>query len=129
MRLSTFCTFQSKFLGGAAKDRHERVGEATEVALRVLVEKIGLPSSLGTPVQLSKQERAAFCNSHWQQQYQKVSCDEQRRSHVSSLPKHPLSFVMPESDFDDNTIVFMSGSPLIEHTSWLMLGCRGKGRS
>lgn len=54
---------------------YQRIGEATEVALRVLAEKIGLsgysamPSALqGIPLQ----ERATYCNDHWEQQHRKL---------------------------------------------------------
>jgi len=49
------------------------VGEATELALRVLTEKIGL---LGYGSQaldsLSRAERVTYCNDHWQNDYRKV---------------------------------------------------------
>ena len=49
------------------------MGEATELALRVLTEKIGL---LGYGSQaldsLSRAERATYCNDHWQHDYRKV---------------------------------------------------------
>ncbi|KAL4420461.1 hypothetical protein ABPG75_010117 [Micractinium tetrahymenae] len=60
-----------------AADRgvYQRVGEATEVALRVLAEKIGLPGYSPMPSALaamSRQERATYCNEHWQQEWRKV---------------------------------------------------------
>ena len=49
------------------------MGEATELALRVLTEKIGL---LGYGSQaldsLSRAERVTYCNDHWQNDYRKV---------------------------------------------------------
>ncbi len=57
----------------ADKGSYQRVGEATELALRVLTEKIGL---LGYGSQaldsLSRAERATYCNDHWQNDYRKV---------------------------------------------------------
>jgi hypothetical protein len=57
----------------ADKGSYQRVGEATELALRVLTEKIGL---LGYGSQaldsLSRAERATYCNDHWQHDYRKV---------------------------------------------------------
>ena len=57
----------------ADKGTYQRVGEATELALRVLTEKIGL---LGYAAQaldsLSRVERATYCNDHWQKNYRKV---------------------------------------------------------
>ena len=45
------------------------------MALRVLVEKISLPTSAAQPAlaDLPKQEKAAYCNRHWQQEFQKVA--------------------------------------------------------
>lgn len=54
---------------------YQRVGEATEVALRVFAEKIGLPGYLAMPsalAQVPRSERATYCNDHWAQQYRKV---------------------------------------------------------
>lgn len=55
------------------KGTYQRVGEATELALRVLTEKIGL---LGYGSQaldsLSRTERVTYCNDHWQHDYRKV---------------------------------------------------------
>ena len=49
------------------------MGEATEVALRVLAEKIGLGAAGAAPdPQLTRAERAAFCNTFWQHRIQKV---------------------------------------------------------
>lgn len=57
----------------ADKGSYQRVGEATELALRVLTEKIGL---LGYGTQaldsLSRAERVTYCNDHWQNDYRKV---------------------------------------------------------
>eukprot|EP00884_Botryococcus_braunii_P019514 jgi/Botrbrau1/6246/Bobra.0129s0001.2 len=66
----------------ADKEAYQKVGEATEVALRMLAEKIGLqgfdrmPSALS---QLSRQDRATFCNDYWNQEYRKVSTLEFER--------------------------------------------------
>lgn len=67
---------QCYILGPAADTMaHQRVGEATEVALRVLAEKIGLAgysSMPGALSNLSRRERATFCNDYWQHEYQRV---------------------------------------------------------
>ena len=52
------------------------MGEATEVALRVLAEKVGLPGYADMPgalANLSTRERATFCNDHWQEENRRVS--------------------------------------------------------
>ena len=54
---------------------YARVGEATEVALRVLAEKVGLAGYGDMPralAQLGRRERATFCNDAWQSQYARV---------------------------------------------------------
>ncbi|PIN03225.1 Ca2+ transporting ATPase [Handroanthus impetiginosus] len=58
------------------KRSYEKIGESTEVALRVLAEKIGLPgfdSMPSTLNMLSKHERASYCNRYWENQFKKVS--------------------------------------------------------
>ncbi|KAL8030106.1 hypothetical protein ABFX02_14G266700 [Erythranthe guttata] len=55
---------------------YEKIGESTEVALRVLAEKIGLPGFDSMPSalnMLSKHERASYCNRYWENQFKKVS--------------------------------------------------------
>ena len=59
----------------ADKDAYVRIGEATEVALRVLVEKIGprgygpMPTALE---HMTKQERVLHCNHLWEAELHKV---------------------------------------------------------
>ncbi|WOK95600.1 calcium-transporting ATPase 3, endoplasmic reticulum-type isoform X1 [Canna indica] len=58
------------------KRNYEKIGESTEVALRVLVEKVGLPGFDSMPSALnilSKHERASYCNRYWEHQFKKVS--------------------------------------------------------
>ncbi|XAR48434.1 Calcium-transporting ATPase [Bertholletia excelsa] len=57
------------------KGRYEKIGESTEVALRVLAEKISLPGFDSLPSalnMLSKQERVSYCNRYWEDQFKKV---------------------------------------------------------
>ncbi|KAG0465912.1 hypothetical protein HPP92_020076 [Vanilla planifolia] len=54
----------------------KRLGESTEVALRVLVEKVGLPGFDSMPSalnMLTKHERASYCNRYWEHQFKKIS--------------------------------------------------------
>eukprot|EP00899_Mesostigma_viride_P003506 jgi/Mesvir1/13156/Mv06124-RA.2 len=54
---------------------HEAIGEATEAALRVLTEKIGLPGFDAMPgalQPLSTQDRSCYCNMHWEEQFSKI---------------------------------------------------------
>lgn len=72
------------------KHTYQRAGEATEVALRVLAEKIGLPGYSSMPsalAQLPQQERATFCNDAWEQKLRKVFTLEfdRRRKQMSTL--------------------------------------------
>jgi Ca2+ transporting ATPase len=57
------------------KGIYQPVGEATEVALRVFAEKIGLPGYSEMPsslAQVPRAERATYCNEHWEQQQRKI---------------------------------------------------------
>lgn len=54
--------------------KYKRIGESTEVALRVLVEKIGLTDVDLASMELDKRGRALFCNSQWERSYEKVCC-------------------------------------------------------
>ncbi|KAL9348963.1 hypothetical protein Peur_060329 [Populus x canadensis] len=54
---------------------YEKIGESTEVALRVLAEKVGLPGFDSMPSalhMLTKHERASYCNQYWESQFKKV---------------------------------------------------------
>lgn len=58
------------------KGTYEKIGESTEVALRVLAEKVGLPGFDSMPSalnMLSKHERASYCNHYWENQFKKVA--------------------------------------------------------
>uniref|UniRef100_A0A2N9EB37 Cation-transporting P-type ATPase C-terminal domain-containing protein n=1 Tax=Fagus sylvatica TaxID=28930 RepID=A0A2N9EB37_FAGSY len=58
------------------KGNYEKIGESTEVALRVLAEKVGLPGYDSMPSSLnmlSKHERASYCNHYWEKQFKKIS--------------------------------------------------------
>ncbi|XP_020402506.1 calcium-transporting ATPase 3, endoplasmic reticulum-type [Zea mays] len=58
------------------KKSYEKIGESTEVALRVLVEKVGLPGFDSMPSSLNmltKHERASYCNHYWENQFRKIS--------------------------------------------------------
>ncbi|KAK9163663.1 hypothetical protein Syun_004565 [Stephania yunnanensis] len=58
------------------KSNYEKIGESTEVALRVLAEKVGLPGFDSMPSalnKLTKHDRASYCNHYWENQFKKVS--------------------------------------------------------
>mmetsp|Transcript_39481 Transcript_39481/g.85944 ORF Transcript_39481/g.85944 Transcript_39481/m.85944 type:complete len:1019 (-) Transcript_39481:309-3365(-) len=58
------------------KNTYDKIGESTEVALRVLVEKVGLPGYDSMPTaltRLSKQDRVGYCNSYWEGQYTRLA--------------------------------------------------------
>ncbi|TKY74962.1 Calcium-transporting ATPase 3, endoplasmic reticulum-type [Spatholobus suberectus] len=57
------------------KGSYEKIGESTEVALRVLAEKVGLPGFNSMPSalnMLTKHERASYCNHYWEEQFRKI---------------------------------------------------------
>lgn len=58
------------------KRNYEKIGESTEVALRILTEKVGLPGFDSMPSalnMLTKHERASYCNHYWENQFKKIS--------------------------------------------------------
>ena len=60
----------------AEQGTYKSVGEPTEVALRVLAEKIGLPGFDSMPSaldQLGKAERVSFCTKYWEDHFLKVA--------------------------------------------------------
>uniref|UniRef100_A0A1J3JF24 Calcium-transporting ATPase n=1 Tax=Noccaea caerulescens TaxID=107243 RepID=A0A1J3JF24_NOCCA len=81
------------------KDSYEKIGESTEVALRVLAEKVGLPGFDSMPSalnMLSKHERASYCNHYWENQFKKVYVLEftRDRKMMSVLCSHKQMDVM-----------------------------------
>eukprot|EP01006_Ploeotia_vitrea_P046954 TRINITY_DN67074_c8_g1_i1.p1 TRINITY_DN67074_c8_g1~~TRINITY_DN67074_c8_g1_i1.p1 ORF type:complete len:1023 (-),score=153.41 TRINITY_DN67074_c8_g1_i1:1721-4720(-) len=99
-----------------------RVGEATEAALRVLVEKIGLPQ----PNQLGLQQpedRVMACNTHWEGQYQKEATLEFARDRKSmstyySTPQGNMLFCKgaPEMVLERCTSVKMGNGDVVPLT-------------
>ncbi|XP_044509909.1 calcium-transporting ATPase 3, endoplasmic reticulum-type-like isoform X1 [Mangifera indica] len=81
------------------KGSYEKIGESTEVALRVLVEKVGLPGFDSMPSalnMLSKHERASYCNHYWENRFKKVSVLEfsRDRKMMSVLCSHKQTDIM-----------------------------------
>lgn len=84
---------------------YEKIGESTEVALRVLAEKIGLPGFDSMPSalnMLSKHERASYCNRYWEDQFKKVSLLEFSRD------RKMMSVLCNRKQID---IMFSKGAP------------------
>ncbi|KZV54526.1 calcium-transporting ATPase 3, endoplasmic reticulum-type-like [Dorcoceras hygrometricum] len=87
------------------KRTYEKIGESTEVALRVLTEKIGLPGFDSMPSALnllSKHERASYCNRYWESQFKKVSLLEFSRD------RKMMSVLCSRKQID---IMFSKGAP------------------
>ncbi|GLU15955.1 hypothetical protein SLE2022_324060 [Rubroshorea leprosula] len=81
------------------KGAYEKIGESTEVALRVLAEKVGLPGFDSMPSalnMLSKLERASYCNHYWESQFKKISVLEfsRDRKMMSVLCSHRQMEIM-----------------------------------
>ncbi|KAJ0085181.1 hypothetical protein Patl1_08802 [Pistacia atlantica] len=81
------------------KGNYEKIGESTEVALRVLAEKVGLPGFDSMPSalnMLSKHERASYCNHYWENQFKKVCVLEfsRDRKMMSVLCSHKQMDIM-----------------------------------
>ena len=63
-------------------NQYRKVGEATEVALKVLVEKILIPDP--TPLSsMPPEERAQACNRYWEEQHEKLATLEFSRDRKS----------------------------------------------
>ncbi|KAK2660111.1 hypothetical protein Ddye_006644 [Dipteronia dyeriana] len=87
------------------KGNYEKIGESTEVALRVLAEKVGLPGFDSMPSalnMLSKHERASYCNHYWENQFKKVSILEFSRD------RKMMSVLCSRKQMD---IMFSKGAP------------------
>ncbi|KAK1556017.1 hypothetical protein Q3G72_034629 [Acer saccharum] len=87
------------------KGNYEKIGESTEVALRVLAEKVGLPGFDSMPSalnMLSKHERASYCNHYWENQFKKVSILEFSRD------RKMMSVLCRRKQMD---IMFSKGAP------------------
>ncbi|KAF2309624.1 hypothetical protein GH714_004329 [Hevea brasiliensis] len=81
------------------KGNYEKIGESTEVALRALAEKVGIPGFDSMPSALhvlSKHERASYCNHYWENQFKKVSILEfsRDRKMMSVLCSRKLTEIM-----------------------------------
>ena len=89
------------------KNTYQRAGEATEVALRVLAEKIGLPGYSSMPsalARLPQQERATYCNDTWEQKMRKVFTLEFDR-------KRKLMSTLCEDAETGELILYSKGAP------------------
>lgn len=97
-RCSALCN-ESVLQYNPDKGNYVKIGEATEVALRVLAEKVGLPGFDSMPSalnMLSKHERASYCNHHWEIEFKKVSILEfsRDRKMMSVLCSHKQMGIM-----------------------------------
>ncbi|KAJ8531258.1 hypothetical protein K7X08_026692 [Anisodus acutangulus] len=84
---------------------YEKIGESTEVALRLLAEKVGLPGFDTMPSalnMLSKHERASYCNRYWESQFKKVSVLEFSRD------RKMMSVLCSRKQME---IMFLKGAP------------------
>ncbi|XP_062078284.1 calcium-transporting ATPase 3, endoplasmic reticulum-type [Humulus lupulus] len=87
------------------KGNYEKIGESTEVALRVLAEKVGLPGYDSMPSSLnmlSKHERASYCNHYWEDQLKKISVAEFTRD------RKMMSVLCSRNQLQ---IMFLKGAP------------------
>lgn len=82
LALSQACALcnESKIVYNAGADKYERVGEPTEAALRVLVEKLGLPT---VPPPTSGSEKASACADAWGAAYHQEALLEFSRDRKS----------------------------------------------
>eukprot|EP00249_Psilotum_nudum_P020077 c27552_g1_i1 orf=73-3078(+) len=119
---SSMCN-NSSIRYNAEKGLYEKIGESTEVALRVLVEKVGMPGFDSMPSALkllSKPERASYCNQYWEQHFKKVAILDfsHDRKMMSVLCTHKQQVVLftkgaPESIIPRCTHVLCNGDGLV----------------
>ena len=101
---SSLCNDSSLSYNGKTHS-FDKIGESTEVALRVLAEKIGLPGFDDMPralTYLSLEERADHCATYWRGQFERVSTLEfdRDRKMMSVIGKRK-----------GQSILFTKGSP------------------
>lgn len=80
----------------------QKIGEATEIALRVLAEKIGLPASSGVPARLEG-DNEMRCTQYWESLYTKLATSEftSERKRMSTLC----------ASSDGESFLFVKGAP------------------
>lgn len=87
---------------------YEKIGESTEVALRVLAEKVGLPGFDSMPAALkllSKQERAFYCNRHWDLQFTRLATLDFERH------RKMMSVLCGRGGAEGGPLLFAKGAP------------------
>ncbi|KAJ4755752.1 Calcium-transporting ATPase [Rhynchospora pubera] len=105
------------------KKIYEKIGESTEVALRTLAEKVGLPGFDSMPTALNvltKLERASYCNKYWEQQFRKISTLEFSRD------RKMMSVLCSGKDQD---IMFSKGAPESIFARCTHIMCNSDGSS
>ncbi|XP_050266596.1 calcium-transporting ATPase 3, endoplasmic reticulum-type isoform X1 [Quercus robur] len=103
------------------KGNYEKIGESTEVALRVLAEKVGLPGYDSMPSalnMLSSHERASYCNHYWESQFKKISVLDFSRD------RKMMSVLCSRKQ---NQIMFSKGAPESIITRCTNILCNGDG--
>ncbi|CAI8599347.1 unnamed protein product [Vicia faba] len=103
------------------KGKYEKIGESTEVALRVLVEKVGLPGFNSMPSalnMLSKHERASYCNHYWEEQFRKLDILEFSRD------RKMMSVLCSRNQL---LVLFSKGAPesIISKCTTILCNCDG----
>lgn len=103
------------------KGKYEKIGESTEVALRVLVEKVGLPGYNSMPSalnMLSKHERASYCNHYWEEQFRKLDVLEFSRD------RKMMSILCSRNQLH---VLFSKGAPESIISKCTTILCNGDG--
>ncbi|KAJ7565111.1 hypothetical protein O6H91_02G048300 [Diphasiastrum complanatum] len=101
---SSICN-ESSVQYNVEKAIYEKIGESTEVAIRVLAEKIGLPGFDSMPsslTMLSRSERVSYCNHYWEQQFKKIATLEF---------SHERKMMSVLCVCNQQTLVFCKGAP------------------
>ncbi|EFJ13461.1 hypothetical protein SELMODRAFT_122175 [Selaginella moellendorffii] len=100
----------------AEKDIYEKIGESTEVALRVFSEKVGLPGFDSMPTSLSvlsKQERVSYCNRYWERYLKKAFVLEF---------SHDRKMMSVLCSNDERTVLLSKGAPevILQRSSYVV---------
>jgi P-type Ca2+ transporter type 2A len=114
-RISTLCN-ESRLVFHSESGSFERAGDAMEVALRVLTEKIGCPSDedAAGDIHVAGKEHQS-CGNHWETRYSKVATLEftRERKSMSVLCERagPTPGASTHSKDRSHQVLFVKGAP------------------
>ncbi|RLN32576.1 hypothetical protein BBJ28_00020362, partial [Nothophytophthora sp. Chile5] len=132
--LATVCALCNESAIEYHDGKYVRVGEPTEAALKVLVEKIGFPNDAAKQAEFESlrasnpAKAVQFCNEYWVEQNKKLAVLEFSRDRKSMSVLCSKSSAAPQratrSTTSSQNVLFVKGAPegLIERCSTIQLG-------